>query len=315
MSAPNLSLELSPSTFDLRTNELLHHYRTTLYASVADDCPPTVWCVAIPQLGLEHPFILSGLLAISALHLASMVPQRRQELHILAFAQQSLALPSFRSVMRSPKPENIPAIFIFAASIVYYVMASPDQVDRCRLPRRNDEHPHWFQTMRGFTTLLGNHRTQLAGGPLGALVHFKDGKNHAPEYPDDGRLAKLHGMFSSDMSSSTPLSERIVENCKGALEDLRQIAGLSYSATSFNGKTFACMWPGDLSQEFAELVYDRDPRALVIMAHYCVLLKRLDYVWFLESLGTGLLENIRQALAEEWLPWIAWALEQPVLTN
>ncbi|KAF8861970.1 hypothetical protein BDZ45DRAFT_234475 [Acephala macrosclerotiorum] len=42
MSAPKLSLELSPSSFDPLTNELLHHYTTALYASLADDCTPSV---------------------------------------------------------------------------------------------------------------------------------------------------------------------------------------------------------------------------------------------------------------------------------
>ncbi|KAE8443872.1 hypothetical protein EG329_001281 [Mollisiaceae sp. DMI_Dod_QoI] len=316
MSAPNLGLELpSPSALNPQTNELLHHYTTTLYASLAADCPHTVWCVTIPQLGLEHPFVFSAILALSALQLASMVPQRRQELHILALAQASSALPSFRTLMRRPKPENIHALFAFAASTVYYIMASPGQVDRCRLPSRNDEYPHWFQTMRGFMAWVGNHWVPLAEGPLGLLIHRKDNhQNHALKNPNDEQFAKLQGMFSSDRLSSNQLSERSVETCKEALEDLRQVAGLSYSSSP-SVKSVAAGWVGQVSQEFVELVYERDPRALVILAHYCVVLKRQDHVWYQEGLGAGLLENIRQALAEEWLPWIEWAREQPVSTN
>jgi len=42
------------------------------------------------------------------------------------------------------------------------------------------------------------------------------------------------------------------------------------------------------------------------------MLKRNDHVWYLKGLGTRLLENIRQALGEEWLPWIQWPLDFPV---
>jgi hypothetical protein len=73
------------------------------------------------------------------------------------------------------------------------------------------------------------------------------------------------------------------------------------------------MWPGSVSQDFVELIYERDPRALVLLAHHFVLLKRNDYVWYLRGLGTGLLENIWEALGEEWRPWIQWPIEQPVL--
>lgn len=130
--------------------------------------------------------------------------------------------------------------------------------------------------------------------------------------PDDEHFAKLEGMFSSDQLSSTELSRRSVEACKETLKDLRQVAGLAYSSSL--SETSLRYWAGTVSQEFAELVYERDPRALVILAYYCVLLKRFDHVWYWEGLGIGLLENIRQALTEEWLPWIQWALDQPVST-
>lgn len=62
-----------------------------------------------------------------------------------------------------------------------------------------------------------------------------------------------------------------------------------------------------------DLIYERDPRALIVLAHFCVLLKRIDHIWFLRGLGPGLLGNIWKVLGEEWRPWIQWAMDQPCL--
>ena len=97
------------------------------------------------------------------------------------------------------------------------------------------------------------------------------------------------------------------------MKELRRISSVSHSPTSVRIKTSVHMWPGSVSQDFVELIYERDPRALVLLAHHFVLLKRNDYVWYLRGLGTGLLENIWEALGEEWRPWIQWPIEQPVL--
>lgn len=70
------------------------------------------------------------------------------------------------------------------------------------------------------------------------------------------------------------------------------------------------MWPGSVNQDFIELIYERDERALVLLAHYCVLLKRVDHVWYLKGLGEGLLRNIWGVLGREGRSWIGWAVER-----
>ncbi|KAF8861971.1 hypothetical protein BDZ45DRAFT_234486 [Acephala macrosclerotiorum] len=178
-------------------------------------------------------------------------------------------------------------------------MALPDQTDRCRLPSRNDEHPHWFQTMRGFMALLNNHWSQLAEGPFAPLVQGEiNDQNHAPENPNDEQLANPPWDILLRQLMINPTVKKEALRPEKSLGRLRQVAGLSYSS-SISGETSIRYWVGSVDHEFAELVYERDPRALVVLIHYCVLLNRFDHVWYLESLGTGLLGNIGQALAEE----------------
>lgn len=332
---PSLRPELSPSPFDAKTNELLHHYTTIVHISLSGNRKPSVWRVVIPQMGLTHPFLLSGILAVSALHLSTVLPHRKHELQTLAVTQELAALPSFRRSMSSPNAETIHAVFAFAGSVVPYITASPEvlyagkKVDRCRLFSRDDDHPHWFQAMRGLMVLLANHWLELAKGPLAPLLHGDPGPNYASDNPDDEQLAKLEGMFPPNSPLSSPLmspsshfysspssllssEDKNLEVCKEALDELRRVTALPYSPThTLYLKTIVYIWPGSVSQNFVELIYERDPRALVLLAHYCVSLKRSNHVWHLRGLGTGLLENIWDVLGKEWRPWIQWAIDEP----
>ncbi|KUJ06426.1 uncharacterized protein LY89DRAFT_603329 [Mollisia scopiformis] len=311
--SPSLTPELSPSTFSPQTNELLHHYSTTLYLSLADNRTPRVWKVGMLQMGLEYPFLLSGIQAVSALHLASLLPNRKDEFYSLALSRESAALPSFRATLINPKPETIDAIFAFAGSIVYYVMASPEhfageKIDRCRIPTKNDDHPHWFQTMRGLMGLLMNHWNELLKGQFHDLLDsLPPGSDLAIDPPEDEHFGKLEGLFPNSTD------DRKVEICREALKELRDTSAFSNESSGIRSiKSSIHMWAGRVSQEYMELVYERDPRALVILAHFCVLLKRNNHHWYSKGLGTGMLDNVRHALGEEWQPWIQWALDQPV---
>lgn len=331
--------ELSPSQFDTQTNELLHHWTTILYRILAVDRKRSVWRVDMPRMGLAHPFLLSGILAISALHLSTIHPQRKHELQNYAVAQEFAALPPFRQSMSNPTSETIHAIFAFAGSVVYYTLAS-SQSNRCTLPGRNSDNPHWFQMMRGLLAFLANNWHEIEKGPFGPLLDAGDpGPIYSSYNPDDPQLAKLEKLLkvppSSSDESSLPLAsphprftpspssslsstreEQNLTTCREALEELRRVSALPYSPTrTLCTKTSVHMWPGSVNQDFVELIYEKDERALVIVAHYCVLLKKMDHIWYLTGLGQGLLENIWQELSEEWRPWIQWAFEQPVSTN
>lgn len=304
--------EPSPFPFDSKTNELLHHYTSTLYLSLADNKTPTVWRVAMPRMGLAHPFLLHGIQAISALHLATLIPQRRNELQALAVVQETAGLPSFRETMSNPTPEAINAVFAFAGAIVYYLMACPESfaghsVDKCRIPSKNDEHPHWFISMRGLMGLLKDHWADLKTGPFRELLDaLPPSTKFTMGSTGDDQLVSLEAMFTSDDNARADI-------CRQALQELRIVSALSYWPSGIRSiKSSIHMWAGRISQDFVELIYQRDPRALVILAHYCVLLKRNNHVWYLQGLGPRLLENIKEELGKEWIPWIQWPLDFPV---
>ena len=132
--------------------------------------------------------------------------------------------------------------------------------------------------------------------------------------PDDAQLAKLQQLFEPSNYSFGKGREDLVA-CKEALEELRRLcACLHKPVTAVRTQVMIAIhvWPGTVSQRFVELMDERRPEALVLLAHYCVLLKKVNSSWWLQGVGERLLMAIDRELGSEWRPWIEWALEHPM---
>jgi len=60
------------------------------------------------------------------------------------------------------------------------------------------------------------------------------------------------------------------------------------------------LWPMKVSQEYMTLLKARHPGALVLMAHYCYLLQKLDGCWYFEGKAKRMLSVIVDCLEERW---------------
>jgi hypothetical protein len=59
------------------------------------------------------------------------------------------------------------------------------------------------------------------------------------------------------------------------------------------------------------MVEERCPQALVIVAVYCVLLKRTGQVWWIKGKAEDLLRVVKSELVrQEWDEWLAWPVEE-----
>ncbi|KAH8593480.1 hypothetical protein B0O99DRAFT_214171 [Bisporella sp. PMI_857] len=309
------SWTLQPRDMDKQSRELLHHYTTTVYETMAANTHLDIWKSEIPRLGLAHPFLMHGTLAISALHLSRMAPSRSREFRALAIQEEHKALPSFRSALAKCDPMYIHAVFAFSGNVIPYILAS-STTDTCiaaRLPAKDDNHPHWFLALRGFQPLVVNNWMALRQGPFAALLVPPQtmARNHT-DNPDDTQLALLEDMFSLPTTTSAPTSERLVY--AEALAALRHVFHLPSSPRGawLDVRAAVYIWPVAISQSYVDLLYKKTPQSLVLFAYYCVLLKRINSCWYFKGLGEALLVTIERELDPEWHPWIVWPLQQSV---
>ena len=100
-------------TLDLADLELLHHYTTSTYKTLPSRAAPDqreLWQIQVVQLGLEHEFLLRGILAVPTLHLAYLLPMRRESLTLHATTHQSVALRLFHEALDRVNTSNCVAL-------------------------------------------------------------------------------------------------------------------------------------------------------------------------------------------------------------
>ena len=61
---------------------------------------------------------------------------------------------------------------------------------------------------------------------------------------------------------------------------------------------------------FLALLNARHPKALCVLAFFCVILHRLEYNWWFQGWGTHLIERLYGALDDGHRLWIRWPIQQ-----
>jgi len=269
----------------------------------------------IPQLAASNEFLMNSMLAISALHLAYLQPQRRQALLQRASVSQNRALAQHRQdVSIQESSTSVHAALAFGGFAVPYVLAQSRELGASvgRVPSLDDNSPHWFHVIRGLVHMTIKRWPELSSGPFGPLLTKNQYPVDPKDNPEDIQLLRIKDLLVQD--DDTPVIDQYALNiCSETLEELRRVAAVPYSASRKLGiLAIINIWPGTISREFIVLLHERRPEALVILAHYCVLLKRGSSYWYLEGVGAKMLVEIANILGERWLPWIQWAIDQPV---
>jgi hypothetical protein len=269
-----------------------------------------IWKHTVPKLAFKHPFLIHGIFAVSALHLAALHPKREKEYMLLATKYQDLALPVFRSSISHVDKDNCDAMVVFANLIAAYALGSLK-------PSKNllDENDglwgiaEWLQLLRGIFSGFGSVWMHIASGPLAPLLEstpFKQPIEFARN-PDDHHLVTLSDMLST---SFKPFPERAdeLEIYQTAIDQLRQVSLIPYTSGTFVPKSAPFMWPIRVSQSYIALLNDKKPEALVLFAHQCVLLKKAEPAWHIDGHALRLITVAYEDLDQDWRHWIKWPM-------
>lgn len=292
---------------------LLKHYTTVTSLTLADN-PPTLfmWQTLIPRLAQQYPFLMHGILAVSALHLAHLNPSQTNLYLINAITHQELAAPAFRHEIEDVHKDNCDAAFAYAHLIAIYSFASEKEDERLLIadPNGPDILSNWLFFLRSGCYMAESIWDNLTSGPLGAL-------SCAWEDPID-----------VEEGGKTPLVERLLslmppKDSAGAWTDE---TSKIYSDAAFDlGYAYACAdlleerfntwnvlrtWPMRLDMEYMHLLHSSHLGALILLAYYCVLLKKLERKWFFEGRAERLMGHILKRLDTSWRCHIVWPMEE-----
>lgn len=305
---PNLQRSQRITELAVGDLELLHHFSTVTYATLADACASTdnreLWQVHAVQLGFKHEFLLRAILTVSALHLRYLHPARSSYYDFMASTHQNFALETARDALTRVNEDNCHAIFTFSCLIVIMTSAS------LRKQGGIDAHQEileWFLLLRGCNSVLQLHWATLGNSFLYPLIDEVRQTETKPTHAikDVDRIMDL--LTSCCFSSATEDLEASKAYTMTVYELTKTFSQVSILRDRGQGLILSCcIWPNTIPQRYLELLRDQKAEALVILAHYAVLLHWADDEWFMRGMARYLLDTIRSSLGKDWQNALRW---------
>ena len=269
--------------------------------------------IVTPSLALEFPFLMHGILSMAAVHLSRLRPSRDKEYLLLARNHQGVALPAFRTATQDINEKNCHAIVAFSKGLLWAAFASPHEPGSdAPLDSDGSEDwlPEWFHLLRGSCLLVNGAQNWIKEGPYVCLVDYlEQSLDHIRcSCPDDKQLMPFISYLTTTLKNSMLDVERhelgIEVNVALYLRDSFTRASIPNQNTPLRNTINA--WMSSLPQDYIQLLRERKPRSLIILAYFCILIHRSETVWFMQGNAERLLLSILRRLDNQYREWIAW---------
>lgn len=301
--------------FKLNDLELLHHYTTSACLTfTADPMVRNFWRVNVPQMGFNTPYILKGILSLSALHLAKFRPERKDFYLAAALSQHNAAVSLVSRLILTITAENCVELFLFSSITNYFAFGKPREPDNFLLTRHG-ALPDWLVLFRGVRAVMETELDAILQSPVAAMFEtgFATHEYWISHTFENETLRALEANIGESLQDEPQKLDAMMP----AMDALKRSYAMFYAAGpdskvhSDDDKVRAIgIWLYKISGEFIALVGEGNSEALCILAYFCVLMRRLDFLWWMEGWGLHLIESIYSRLNDSYRCWIRWPIEE-----
>ncbi|KAJ5448573.1 transcriptional regulator family: Fungal Specific TF [Penicillium cf. griseofulvum] len=301
------SLAASVSISGVRDLELMHKFSTETYQSLcSSNSEHYVWQIAIPRLALQYDFLMNGILALGALHIATTIEPPESLMYIdIALQYHNLTFAPYRAAVDHINPMNCEAAL--AQSIITTVIG-------IALPRvtasRGESSSITENIVVVFELLQGVKKIHRIGESWIKLELFTRRRKYWESGPvtidsdTHAALEQLGTLNDETLASNDPDQHRVNKNAIVYLQHFS--ARVADSIDPAN----VLAWLATIDKEFVANVRRRQPLALLVLMHWGVLLGELDgQRWWARDSGRALVSELLDALHPrdmEWANAFAW---------
>lgn len=296
---------------------LLAHYKNSTSRTIATDLETEVlWGRDLIHMAYHHDFLMRALLALAALHLAHEVGNSADQRDYLLAASnfQDIAMAPFRIAVASADKSNCHAILAFTHLLVLYCFATEHQDENLLLvaEEREDITPLWLHFLRSGCAMLCSVWEILEIGPFRALAAAWEKQFDLPKSIDiliSKNLASLLEAVPTPWSADAWSDDECIE-----YRDAASYLALALSCSKTIGRPWTAwdvlrIWPIRLSEKFMAMLAASHPGALILLAHYSVLLQNIEDQWYFKGRATKMIRAIMLRLAIKWHRFIEKPLE------
>ncbi|KAI1123102.1 hypothetical protein F5Y10DRAFT_252511 [Nemania abortiva] len=281
--------------------EFLLHYKFSVAVPELDTEFDSIATTYMNKLALKFPWLLHVMLAISARHLAVLRPGNSGFYLSEAFQLQNQAIKMFNSEQMNINETNCSAALLFSSTLGRHMLvdtlAGLDSDGSVLL----DDYCRYVQVHRGLRAIVNDSWQLLSESAIWPFLVFAGvqrlRKGCGTELENLGRWIR----------ESQDLDGESLEACLEAVDMLQ--VGLDEVAapeTCSRPHQIAFIWSICNKAKFNEMVKQRSPQALVILAHYTALLYHAKDVWQIRDAGYRFLHTICTVLGPSYENQLWW---------
>jgi hypothetical protein len=296
--------------------QLMHHFCTSTALIIHNEPTITrVWSISVPSLGFSHDFVMHGILALAALHIAYLRPESRDLYLSQAVIHHQEGLRKATPILSQFQKQNPSAIYTHSALTLLYIIANSKH-NNAFILGGDAGIADWVVLSRQTYTIIRYLDEKLFSGPLGTI--FAAGV----------KRSKIQDQLE-DEGSEVPQAEHLKQLCawicettaddwrreayRNSIYELNKVFRVVYSQPLDTLEaTDVYIWAYRIKDEFLTLLKEHTQEALVIMAFFAAAPQRFaaNKHWFLEGFSMHLISRIYPLIDEQHLPWIEWPMRE-----
>ena len=300
LDVPARNIPLQLPKLNMLDLELLYNYSTLTATTLQNDTLlQTIMKINVPELGFLHPFVMRGILALSALHMARLKPEMEAVYTTLAMQHHQIGLPVATSSLGNLTEGNCSAVYIFSTLTLYFTLASPRKPGDILIPGEYDT-PDWMSLLKGTGFLFRNSQEWLMAGPFGPV--FEAGRKRSQVRDKSvAILAPDHDPFVTldEFIETRAIPHQLKDIYTPAINSLRRTYAFLFEQNQGLESSDIFIWFFRLEDEYLEVLRQRTQEALIIYAYSSVILHRLDHHWWLKGWALQVISTIFHTINED----------------
>ena len=279
--------------------ELFHHTSNLTCPNIARGYPESRINTA-----LSNPFLMHELLAVSTLHLSTVRLAHNKYYINEAVKLEIVALSLFNTLPHGWNSANPIPVFLFSSFLGIHILFHTLLFRPGDFSTFIDHFVEHIRLRRSVPPGLQVSWSYLMGAQVSSMLPFRN-----VETLEDS--AKKECELLKSLLQSANLDRSVIDTCLLEIEHLQTVFdsfNVAEKSPDDNGEDMIFLWPTTLSLDFTELLLQKIPEALAILAYYAVLLHRKRNLWVIKDGGIFLIEAVMRHLGSGWEEWLAYPI-------
>ncbi|PQE32574.1 RTA1 domain protein [Rutstroemia sp. NJR-2017a WRK4] len=258
--------------------------------------------VQVVKMGFSAPYLMHELLACAALYLYRTRSNQNGLYHEEATKLQGESLRIFNEIVKDIDTENIVPAFLYSGILGFHLFIDTFSMSTAHMDEFLDRLVHSITIMRGIRTIFSpKWWAYLKTSEISDLLQHNDGD---PNHKDD--ISDILDWLRAELPQYPALEANECQILQEAVEKLRwsYVSGLAFMENGMYASRIVTVWPITVSSEYSDLLAQRRPGSLLVLAYFSIILHVCRNHWAVGQSGIYLLNVVGTYLGEGHEKWL-----------